>query len=89
MPERALPVYTMDEPAYAPADRVVAAVTTSPARLSDLEALQCRLLPTAPMPTPPTQPKPMATDPGGGSAARISNKLRPQDPGGGDVRRPG
>ena len=56
--ERALPAYSVDEHAYAPADRVVAAVTAPPARLSDLEVLLCHLLPTAPVPTPPPQPKP-------------------------------
>ena len=47
-PERTLPVY-----------RMVAAVTAPPARPSDLEALECRLLPTSPVPTLPPQPKPM------------------------------
>ena len=51
-------VYTVDEQAYAPADRVVVAVTAPPARPSDLEALLCRQLPTTPVPTPPPQPKP-------------------------------
>ena len=58
--ERDLPVYTMDEPACVPADRVVAAVTAPPAEMGDLEALLRRLLPTAPVPTPP--PRPIPTD---------------------------
>ena len=56
VPEMALPVYTVDEPACVPADRAVAAVTAHPAGPSDLEALLCHLLPTAPI--PPPQPKP-------------------------------
>ena len=44
--ERALPVYTVDEPACVPADRVVAAVTATPAGPSNLEALLWHLLPT-------------------------------------------
>ena len=47
----------MDEPANAPANRVVAAVTAPPARPSDLEVLLCHLLPNAPVPTPPPQTK--------------------------------
>ena len=46
VPERALPVYTMDEPAYVPADRVVATVAALPAGPSNLEALLCHLLPS-------------------------------------------
>ena len=46
-PERALPVYTVDEPVGIPADRVVAAVTTPAVESGNLEALLRRLLPTA------------------------------------------
>ena len=49
----ALPVYTMDELACMPADRVVAAITTPPVEPGNLEALLRCLLPTAPVPTPP------------------------------------
>ena len=48
-PERALPVYTVKEPACVPADQVVAAVTVPPVGPGDLEALLRRLLPTAPV----------------------------------------
>ena len=60
VPEGALPVYTVDEPAYAPTDWVVAAVTEPPTRPSDLEALLCYLLPTAPVPTPPPNRSPQS-----------------------------
>ena len=43
-PERALPVYTVDEPACVPADRVVAAVTAPPVGPGDFKALLKRLL---------------------------------------------
>ena len=59
-PERALPVYTVDEPVCMLADRVVAAVTAPPVEHSDLEALLRHLLPPALVPTPP--PRPMPTD---------------------------
>ena len=39
MPERVRPVYTMNEPAFVPADQVMAAVTAPAVRLGDLEAL--------------------------------------------------
>ena len=56
--ERALPVYTVDELVCKPDDRVVAAVTAPPVEPGDLEALLRRLLPTAPVPTPPHLPMP-------------------------------
>ena len=56
--ERTLPVYTVDKPVNVPVDRVVAAATTPPAGPSNLEALLCHLLRTAPVPTLPPQPKP-------------------------------
>ena len=56
--ERALPVYTVDEPAYMPADQVMAAVTAPPVGLGDLEALLRRFLPTPPVLTPPPWPIP-------------------------------
>ena len=60
VPERALPVYTVDEPVGVPADRVVAAVTAPPVEPVHLEALLRHILPTAPVPTP--APRPMPTD---------------------------
>ena len=57
-PERALPVYTMDEPACTPADRVVVAVTAPLLEAGKLEALLRCLLPTAPVLTPPPRPMP-------------------------------
>ena len=57
-PERALLVYTVDEPACVPADRLVAAVTAPPVRPGDIEALLTCLLPTALVQTPPHQPVP-------------------------------
>ena len=74
MLEKVLPENTVDEPACAPADQLVAAVTAPPARPSDLEALLCHLLPTALVPTPPPQPKPTTTvrsgDPDADTAAQ-------------------
>ena len=82
MPERALPIYTMDEPACTPVDRVVAAVTAPPVDPGDLKALLRCLHPTAPVPTPPSRPMP--TDMGfllecslcGMSARRQNRRLR-------------
>ena len=48
-PERALPVYTVDEPVCMLADWLVVAVTAPPVGPGDLEALLRRLLPTAPV----------------------------------------
>ena len=56
LPSRAL--LTVDKPACMPADRVVAAVAAPPVGPGDLEALLRHLLPTAPVPTPPTRPIP-------------------------------
>ena len=56
--EMALPVYTVDEPGCVLADQMVAAVTAPPARTHNLEALLLRLLPTTPVPTPPSKPIP-------------------------------
>ena len=50
-PERALPVYTVDELACVLADRVVAAVSAPPVGPGDLEALLRCLLPTVPVQT--------------------------------------
>ena len=62
--ERALPVYTVDEPGGGGggvlADQMVATVTASPVGPDGLEALLRRLLPTTPVPTPP--PKPIPTE---------------------------
>ena len=54
-----------------PADQVVAAVTAPPVGTSDLEALLHRLLPTAPVPTSPPQPRPTvrSADPDDDTAA--------------------
>ena len=57
-PERALPVYTVNEPACMPADQVVVAVTVPPVGPGDLEALLRCLLPTAPVQTPLPRPVP-------------------------------
>ena len=48
----------MDGPACVPADQVVAAVNVPPVGPGDLEALLRRLLPTAPVQTPPPRPVP-------------------------------
>ena len=53
-PERARPVYTVNEPA----DQAVVAVAAPPVGLGDLEALLICLLPTAPVQTPPPRPVP-------------------------------
>ena len=57
-PERALPVYTVDETACMIADRVVVAVIAPPVGPGDLEELLRCLLPTALVPTPPPLPIP-------------------------------
>ena len=57
-PERALPVYMVDEPTCVPTDQVVAAVTAPPVGPGDLEVLLRCLLPTAPVQTPPPRPVP-------------------------------
>ena len=46
-PERALMVYTVDDPGCGRDDRMVAAVTTSPTAPDQLETLLRRLLPTS------------------------------------------
>ena len=43
-PEKALPVYTVDEPACVPADRVAAVVTAPPVEPGDLEVLLRRYI---------------------------------------------
>ena len=58
VPERALPVYTVDKPVCMPADQVVAAVTAPPVEQGDLEALLRRLLSTTQVPTPPSRTMP-------------------------------
>ena len=58
-PERALLVYTVDEPACVPADWLVPAVTAPLVGPGDLETLLRCLLPTAPVQTPPPRPIPM------------------------------
>ena len=57
-PERARPVYTVNEPACMPADQVVVAVTAPPVGPGDLEALLRSLLPSAPVQTLPPHPVP-------------------------------
>ena len=59
-PERALPIYTVDEPGCGLDDRMVAAVTVPPAVPDQLEILLRRLLPTslvAASPPPPPNPR--------------------------------
>ena len=63
MSEQVLSVYTMDEPACTPADRVVVAVTAPPVNPSDLKALLRCLLPTAPVLTPSPWPMPTYMEP--------------------------
>ena len=58
--ERALPVFTIDEPECVLADRMVAAITAPPVGMDNLEVLLRRLLPTTTGPTPP--PKPIPTE---------------------------
>ena len=48
-PERARPVYMVNEPARVLADQVVPAVTMPSVRLGDFEALLRHLLPTMPV----------------------------------------
>ena len=52
-PERALPIYTVDEPGCGLDDRMVAAVTVPPVVPDQLETLLRRLLPTSLMPASP------------------------------------
>ena len=59
-PERALPIYTVDEPGCGLDDRMVAAVTVPPAVPDQLETLLRRLLPTLLGPASP--PKPIPTE---------------------------
>ena len=58
--ERALPIYTVDEPGCGLDDWMVAAVTVSPAVPDQLEILLRRLLPTTLVLAPP--PKPIPTE---------------------------
>ena len=57
-PERERLVYTVNEPACVMADQVVAPVTAPSVGLGDIKALLRRLLPTAPVQTPPPRPVP-------------------------------
>ena len=59
-PERALPIYTVNEPGCGVEDRMVAAVTIPPAAPDPLETLFRRLLPTPVVPALP--PKPVPTE---------------------------
>ena len=59
-PERALPIYTDDEPGCGLDDRMVAAVTIPLAVPEQLETLLIRLLPTPVVPVSP--PKPVPTE---------------------------
>ena len=59
-PERARPLYTVNEPACMLADQVMAAVTMPSVGLGDLEASLRHLLPTAPVQAP--QPRPVPTE---------------------------
>ena len=52
-PERALPVYTVNEPACVQADQIVVVVTAPPVGPGDLDVLLRCLLPTTPVTTPP------------------------------------
>ena len=55
-PERALPIYTVDDPGCGRDDRMVAAVTTSPTAPDQLETLLKWMPPTPVVPTPPPTP---------------------------------
>ena len=59
-PERALPIYTVDESGRGTDDQMVVAVTFPPAASEPLETLLRRLLPTPVKPTLP--PKPVPTE---------------------------
>ena len=59
-PERALPIYNMDDVGGGRVGRVMAAVSTSPTAPDQLETLLRRLLPTPVVPLPP--PKPVPSD---------------------------
>ena len=61
-PERALPVYTVDDPGCGRDDRMVAAITTSPTAPDQLEILLRWLLPIPVAPTPPPKPVPSAVE---------------------------
>ena len=54
-PERALPIYNMDDVGGGRVGRVMAAVSTSPTAPDQLETLLRRLLPTPVVPLPPPQ----------------------------------
>ena len=61
-PERAQPIYTVDDPGCGRDDRMVAAVTTSPTAPDQLETLLRRLLPTPVVPTLPPKQVPLASE---------------------------
>ena len=60
VPERALPIYTVNDADGGGVGRVATAVTTSPTVPDQLEKLLRRLLPTPVLPIPP--PKPVPSD---------------------------
>ena len=59
-PERAVPIYAVDEPGCGVEDRMVSAVTIPPMAPDPLETLLRRLLPTPVVPALP--PKPLPTE---------------------------
>ena len=61
-PDRALPIYTVDEPGWGTDDQMVAAVTTSPTTPDQLETLLRWLLPAPAVPTPPPKLVPSALE---------------------------
>ena len=61
-PERALPIYTVDDAGGGRDDRMVAGFTTSPTAPDQLETLLRRLLPTPVVPAPPPKPLPLALE---------------------------
>ena len=61
-PDRALPIYIVDEPGWEMDDRMVAAVTTSPTAPEQLETLLRRLLSVPVVPPPPPKPVPSALE---------------------------
>ena len=77
-PERALPIYTVDEPGRGTDDQMVAAVTLPPAAPDPLETLFPQLLPTPVVPTFASQT----------SAHEIREKATTIAAGGADTRSP-
>ena len=61
-PNRALPIYTMNDSGCRKDDQTVAAVTTSQSTLHQLETLLRRLLPGLVVPPPPLKPVPSALE---------------------------